>query len=129
MIFIVNKCDLSSFGHHELTKNAVDGKPTLFTSFSNPTIKGLANRSDILKEISLSIQSQSSSSDIPLFASTMRLQQLATLRHALEEVEGNNLESIALSLKAARLALDDLAGLTTSDDVLGAVFAKMCVGK
>ena len=52
------------------------------------------------------------------------LQQAATL---LEQ--NSDLELIAADLRAALFALNDIIGVTSTEDILGRIFGKFCIGK
>ena len=55
---------------------------------------------------------------------------MKSLRKVLSDIKkGAGLEIQAESLRICLSGFDGLTGETTSDDVLGAVFSKFCIGK
>jgi tRNA modification GTPase len=52
---------------------------------------------------------------------------LLSARHALDE--GMSPEFVAMDIREAMSALDDITGKTTSPDVLNHIFNRFCIGK
>lgn len=55
-----------------------------------------------------------------------RLQQAQAL---LADAAGAPLELVAEELRLAQAALSEITGRFTSDDLLGAIFSRFCIGK
>ncbi|MCC6952934.1 MAG: tRNA uridine-5-carboxymethylaminomethyl(34) synthesis GTPase MnmE, partial [Deltaproteobacteria bacterium] len=54
----------------------------------------------------------------------------AALSDASRDIEqGQPAEIVALSIRSALHALNDIIGITTTEDILGLIFSKFCIGK
>jgi len=125
MIYIRNKIDLSN---ETAAVKIEDGKTIVYLSAK------LGEGIDLLKaQIKTAVGFQSTTEGLYL-ARRRHLDALARahyfLQHALQELnESNQKELIAEHLRLSQLALNEITGAFTADDLLGHIFSQFCIGK
>lgn len=126
-LIVRNKRDLSSFRHHE---NGFDSEPGTVdvSALSNLGLEEL--RTAIISSFGLS-----ESPDAGLLVTDAR--QYDLLRRAVVELQssrellsdGASEELIVVGLHNALQSIGEITGETTSEDILGQIFATFCIGK
>lgn len=119
VIHICNKIDLLPI--HEMKTNAI--------SLSAKTGEGIQTLKDKIKSV-VGLQSNTEG----LFSARRRhLDALSKahrhLQHAFEQLSHRAGELAAEDLRQAQLALNEITGEFTSDDLLGKIFSSFCIGK
>ncbi len=124
IILVYNKCDLSSRNPGLITENII--------KISAKNRVGLDKLTDMMEKIvrkhyrvdgnTIAITKQRHKQAI--------LESLKALERTLTALQNNlSNEFVALDLREAITALDDITGHTTSEDVLNNIFDQFCVGK
>ena len=121
-IIIRNKIDLCGEVNHENTDNEV--------YVSAKTGTGMDKLIDI---ICLNLDITDSEEDL-IFARQRHIDALSLIRNNLQcvlaDVKSNvGLEVLAESLRQCLSGFDEITGKTTTDDILGSVFSRFCIGK
>lgn len=120
-LFVYNKIDtLNATEKHSLS--AKQGWP-----LSAKTGEGLAD----LRRIILETVGFSGNTEGVFLARARHLQALQTAAAALERAQlmGNALDLLAEELRLAQLALSEITGAFSADDLLGVIFSEFCIGK
>ncbi len=130
LILLINKADLlTPQRKKEVEVNAKEtfGKPPLFISAL--TGEGLEELRKTLENQFLRTQSST-----VLITTRRHLEALqkadSSLKEAVEALEKNAPpELIALDIRSTLGALQDIVGVTYTDEILGRIFSKFCIGK
>ncbi|MFH4355704.1 MAG: tRNA uridine-5-carboxymethylaminomethyl(34) synthesis GTPase MnmE [Neisseriaceae bacterium] len=122
-IYILNKIDLIS-GKPEITQHP-SGEPLVKISVKEDW--GL----DLLKQTILNQVSYPGENDSLFLARKRHVTALKRVEDELEEAiqQYTFIDLLAEHLKRAQLALDEITGQHTSDELLGAIFSQFCIGK
>ena len=129
-LIVLNKVDLGTqISADELRQSHASAA---IVSISATTGLGLEDLKDAVKKAVLHTARQSG--DQVIVTQARHKNALCKAREALEFVLGSidnqqPGECLALDLRAAVDALGEIVGVTTTDDILGQIFSKFCIGK
>lgn len=120
-LFVYNKIDTLN----ATEKNSLSAKKGW--PLSAKTGEGLAD----LRRIILETVGFSGNTEGVFLARARHLQALQTAAAALERAQlmGNALDLLAEELRLAQLALSEITGAFSADDLLGVIFSEFCIGK
>lgn len=121
-LIIHNKCDLSG---QAAGRSEVGGQVHLYLSARN--VAGI----DVLQRELLRIAGWQEHGEDLILARERHLQALATADACLADALNDmiQMEICAEELRRAQLALSEITGEFTADDLLGAIFSRFCIGK
>jgi len=122
IILVRNKIDLCNSGSFKNSENEV------FIS-----VKTKAGMDNLIATVCRHLEIVENEEDL-IFSRQRHIDDLHKISESLnsvlsDEASGAGLEVLAESLRQCLAGFDELTGKTTSDDVLGAVFSKFCIGK
>lgn len=130
-IVLVNKCDIAD-GEvvAERVREVAQDKPVLVVSVR--TGQGMENLEKAIEEMVL--EGRVAASDVPLVSHVRHRVALERCREHLEEVaegikRGENLDLLAIDLRAAWEALGEITGATVTEDIVDRIFQDFCIGK
>ncbi|MBQ27916.1 MAG: tRNA uridine-5-carboxymethylaminomethyl(34) synthesis GTPase MnmE [Nitrospiraceae bacterium] len=129
-LIVLNKVDLGTrISVDELEQQHASGS---IVSISATTGRGLEDLKDAIKKVILNTTRQLD--DSVIVTQVRHKNALCNARDALELVLGSidnqqPGECLALDLRVAIDALGEIVGVTTTDDILGQIFGKFCIGK
>lgn len=124
-VFVINKIDLLDLEERYAEQ---DGQAKIYLSVK--TKKGI----DLLKEYIKRTAGVSVTAEGLFFARRRHLDALTRAKTMLTSgivqlTKSQNLELVAEELRLAHLALGEITGEYTSDDLLGSIFGSFCIGK
>lgn len=129
IILIVNKEDLMK--REAIEKIAAKAEGLSFVSISAEKDSGLEGLKEAIYEKAVDHQREAGS-DIILSRKRHKValeQAAAYIEKAITGVGGADYEFIAIDIQGALNEIGDVAGETTSEDVLDKIFAEFCIGK
>ncbi len=129
-VWVVNKTDLSSQWDSALLSSLNGGGPVLKVSATSG--QGLDALTQTIK--SLALGQNALSADALWLLNARHEQALERSRDALRRAtnaasENSFEECVAMELQGALSALGDIIGETASEDLLGEIFSRFCIGK
>lgn len=130
-ILVVNKSDLPQMASIEEISAHLGGPP--FVATSAVTGAGVDELREIIGEV-IAGQKRRSDGGGVVITELRHKAALDRARQALSRVlsaigQGESLEFLALELRIALDALSEITGETTTEDVLGRIFSRFCIGK
>ncbi len=111
--------------------NPVAGLPTTRLAISARSGQGL----DALRQALLAVAGWNPGTESPYLARERHLEALRRAQAHLDEADGHAsqddrvLDLFAEELRLAHEALNEITGVFTSDDLLGVIFSRFCIGK
>jgi tRNA modification GTPase len=125
-VVALNKCDLASAAEAEGVARAVAGDAEV--------VRVSAHAGEGLEELVAAIVRAAGFEPGDVIANERQAQDLGRACAALERAqacgrEGAPGEIVALELREAMAALEELLGVSVSEDVLDRIFSRFCVGK
>ncbi len=130
-IIVLNKSDIEPKISQNDLKPHIDSKILIVTSAK--TGSGIEDLKNSIKELIMQNSSQTESSEIVLTELRHKLaleRSVESLESFLTAIEINESpEFLALDLRVALDALGEITGEVTTEDILGRIFSKFCIGK
>lgn len=130
-IILINKCDIAEGAEMARKVRELEPeKPLLLVSVR--TGRGMDELEKAIAEMVL--EGRVAVSDVPLVSHVRHRVSLEKCREHLKEVEaglkrGENLDLLAIDLRAAWEALGEITGSTVTEEILDRIFRDFCIGK
>tara|TARA_B100001146_G_scaffold137248_1_gene120357 strand:- start:142 stop:513 length:372 start_codon:yes stop_codon:yes gene_type:complete len=123
MLRVYNKCDLSG-----RAAGVVEAEGVGSVAVSAKTGVGI----DVLEQAIQQMLGYTGMGDTPLMARRRHIEALLAAQTHLQAAEqhvGSAHELLAEELRLAQLALGEITGQVTTEDLLGQIFSTFCIGK
>jgi tRNA modification GTPase len=123
MLRVYNKCDLSG-----RAAGVVEAEGVGSVAVSAKTGVGI----DVLEQAIQQMLGYTGMGDTPLMARRRHIEALLAAQTHLQAAEqhvGSAHELLAEELRLAQLVLGEITGQVTTEDLLGQIFSKFCIGK
>ena len=129
MALVVNKCDLPPALRPDQVQELAAGAPAVVISAL--TGQGIA---DLEREIAAALGAAPSSQEAPLLTNSRHISALRGCREALLSAraareQGLSDEFAASDLREALSGLGEITGETATEEILGLIFSRFCIGK